>query len=116
MPDPLSSPRWSRRVLSCCTLALVGTAVAACGSGQSGASTPQGLSGTQAGVAANPQYVAEEQAAATVLAPTPGSFLAGKTDVTVLGSTTPGNGDINPYAIWPVTETVGSVKIGRAHV
>ena len=32
--------------------------------------------------------------------------------MTVLGSTTPANGDMNPYAIWPVTETIGSVKAG----
>jgi sugar lactone lactonase YvrE len=50
--------------------------------------------------------------AATVLAPAPGSFLAGKTTVTILGSTTPANGDVNPYAVWPVTETVGSLKAG----
>jgi sugar lactone lactonase YvrE len=30
----------------------------------------------------------------------------------LLGSTTPVNGDINPYAIWPVTQTIGSVKAG----
>ncbi|MBC3840067.1 hypothetical protein GXW82_07305 [Streptacidiphilus sp. 4-A2] len=47
-----------------------------------------------------------------MLQPASGSFLAGKTDETVVGSTTPPNGDINPYAIWPVTRTVGSVAAG----
>jgi hypothetical protein len=113
MRDTPSSPRWSRKILTACTLAVVGASVAACSSGHSGSSsTPQGLSGTQAGVAAGSQYAAEDAAAATALAPAPGSFLAGKTNVTVLGSTTPTNGDINPYAIWPVTKTIGSVTAG----
>jgi hypothetical protein len=106
------SSRWSRRVLTASVLAVVGSVVAACGSSQSPSSTPQGLTGTQAGVAAGSQYAAEDAAAATALAPAAGSFLAGKANVTVLGSTTPGNGDENPYAIWPVTETVGSVSTG----
>jgi SMP-30/Gluconolactonase/LRE-like region len=87
-------------------------AAAACGSsGSSGSSVPQGLSGTEAGSGAN-QISAADAAAATTLTPTSGSFLAGKSTITVLGSTTPTNGDENPYAIWPVAETVGSVKTG----
>jgi len=116
MRAPLPSPRWSRIVLAAATLTVVGAGVTACGSsgssGQAGSGTPQGLSGTQAGVAAGSQFAAEDAAAATALAPAPGSFLAGKTNETVLGSTTPNNGDLNPYAIWPVTETVGSVTSG----
>jgi hypothetical protein len=106
------SSRWSRRMLTASVLAVVGSVVAACGSSQSASSAPQGLTGTQAGVVAGSQYAAEDAAAATALAPAAGSFLAGKTNVTVLGSTTPANGDENPYAIWPVTETVGSVSTG----
>jgi hypothetical protein len=85
--------------------------VAGCGSGASPA-VPQGLSGSVAGVPGNSQYAAENAAAATVLTPAAGSFLAGRTTVTTLGSTTPVNGDINPYAIWPVTTTAGSVSAG----
>ena len=83
--------------------------VAACGSGSQ---EPQGLTGQQAGEYASSQYTTEDRQAATTLAPEPGSFLAGKTTVTLLASTTPANGDVNPYAIWPVTQTVGSVKVG----
>jgi hypothetical protein len=64
------------------------------------------------GTQANSQYAAEDAAAATVLAPSARSFLDGKVTVTPLGSTTPVNGDINPYAIWPVTQTIGSVSKG----
>jgi hypothetical protein len=60
----------------------------------------------------NSQYSVEDRAAATLLKPAPGSFLAGKNTVTLLASTTPANGDVNPYAIWPVTQTVGSVTAG----
>ena len=85
--------------------------IAACGSG-SGPATPQGLNGTEEGASGNSQYGAENASAASSLPPAAGSFLAGKTTLTVLGSTTPANGDINPYAIWPVTKTVGSVRAG----
>jgi hypothetical protein len=95
---------------ACVVMAAVCGGVTACGSG--GQAVPAGLSGTEAGVPANSRYAAEDAAAATVLRPLPGSFLRGKTTVTPLGSTTPVNGDINPYAIWPVTETVGAVTKG----
>jgi hypothetical protein len=85
------------------------TALAACGSVPA---APAGLNGTVAGGAGNSAYQEENAAAATVLEPAPGSFLAGKTTVTMLGLTTPNNGDLNPYAIWPVTRSVGSVKAG----
>jgi len=113
MRAPMSSPRWPRSVFAAVAVVAIGAVVTACGSsGQTGSSTPQGLSGTQAGVAAGSQYAAEDAAAATTLTPAPGSFLADKNTATVLGSTTPANGDLNPYAIWPVTETVGSVTAG----
>jgi hypothetical protein len=102
----------SRRLVPAAVLAaLACVGAAACSSGGSSA-TPGGLSGTEAGVAGNSQYTAENAAAATSLTPSAGAFLKGKSTVTVLGSTTPVNGDINPYAIWPVTETIGSVKTG----
>jgi hypothetical protein len=107
-------PRWSRRrasVAGACALA-AGLAVAGCSSASSGTAVPQGLSGGEASQSAGGQYASEQAAAATVLAPAAGSFLAGKTTVSVLGSTTPANGDINPYAIWPVTTTAGSVSAG----
>jgi hypothetical protein len=92
-------------------VATAGLMGVACGSG-SGTQVPQGLSGRQAGAYVNSQYSVEDREAAEVLTPEPGSFLAGKTTVTLLGSTTPANGDENPYAIWPVTQTVGSVTAG----
>jgi hypothetical protein len=64
------------------------------------------------GASGNTKYAAENAAASTSLAPAAGSFLAGKTTVSLLGSTTPVNGDINPYAIWPVTRTIGTVQAG----
>jgi ribosomal protein L24E len=94
-------------------LALASVAAAAgCSSGSGGAAVPQGLTGQQAAGYINSQVTIADKEAATVLKPAPGSFLAGKTTVTVLGSTTPANGDVNPYAIWPVTRTVGTVKAG----
>ena len=109
----------SRRTRALRLIAVVGApvlaAAAACSSSgtssASGSSVPQGLTGTEAGAGAN-QISAADAAAATSLSPATGSFLAGKSTVTVLGSTTPANGDENPYAIWPVTENVGSVKTG----
>jgi hypothetical protein len=110
MRVPASWPWWPVAI-GALVLAAAGLGMAACGSG-SGQGTPQGLNGTEVGASASSQYAAENAAAASSLAPAAGSFLAGKTTVTVLGSTTPANGDINPYAIWPVTETVGSVRAG----
>ena len=84
----------------------------ACGASGSGAGEPEGLSGNQAGAFVNSQYSVEDREASTLLKPEQGSFLAGKSTVSLLSSTTPSNGDVNPYAIWPVTETVGSVTAG----
>jgi len=98
-------------VAGVCALAAGLVAVAGCGSTGSTA-VPPGLSGGEATQSAGGQYNAEQAAAATVLKPAAGSFLAGKGTVTLLGSTTPSNGDINPYAIWPVTVTAGSVSAG----
>jgi hypothetical protein len=92
--------------------AVLAAGVVACGSDGSSVQKPEGLSGDQAGSYVNSQYTVEDQAAATLLKPEPGSFLADKTTVTLVNSTTPLNGDVNPYAIWPVTETVGSVTAG----
>jgi len=107
----LASLPWRPAAIVAPALAAICLGIAACGSG-SGPATPQGLNGTEVGGSGNSQYAAENAAAARSLAPAAGSFLAGKTTVTVLGSTTPADGDINPYAIWPVTRTVGSVRAG----
>jgi hypothetical protein len=109
--SPSKFLRRPRAAATCAVMAVVCCGAAACGSASSQA-VPAGLSGTEAGVPANSQYAAEDAAASTTLNPAPGSFLRGKTTVTPLGSTTPINGDINPYAIWPVTQTVGSVAKG----
>src|SRR3984893_4803056 len=58
------------------------------------------------------QFSDADAAARTTLTPAPGSFLQGKTTVTMLASTTPDNGDVNPYAIWPVTADMGSLHAG----
>ncbi len=58
------------------------------------------------------QFTQADRDAATSLTPAPGSFLAGKTQVSELASTTPANGDVNPYAIWVVQRTVGTVSAG----
>jgi hypothetical protein len=111
---PPRSPRL-RTALAVPVLVALGLTTAACGSGGSGGSgpgAPAGLGGTQVGAPANQQYTAEEKAAEAVLQPAAGSFLAGKATESVLGSTTPPNGDINPYAIWPVARTIGSVTAG----
>jgi hypothetical protein len=92
-------------------LLVAGLAVAGCGSAGSTA-VPPGLTGGEATQSAGGQYNTEQAAASTVLKPAAGSFLAGKATVSLLGSTTPANGDINPYAIWPVTVTAGSVSAG----
>jgi hypothetical protein len=110
MRVPASLP-WRPAALTAAVLAASCLGMAACGSG-SGPATPQGLNGTEVGGSGSSQYGAENASAASSLPPAAGSFLAGKTTLTVLGSTTPANGDINPYAIWPVTQTVGSVRAG----
>ncbi len=102
---------WRSGSAAAVALAAACLGVAGCGSG-SGSATPQGLKGTEVGTSANSAYAAENAAAGTSLTPAAGSFLAGKTTVSVLGSTTPVNGDVNPYAIWPVTQTVGTVQAG----
>jgi hypothetical protein len=107
---PSKFPWRSRAAAACAVTAAVCGGLAACSSASS--AVPAGLSGTETGVSSNSVYAAEDAAAATSLTPAPGSFLKGKSTVTPLGSTTPVNGDINPYAIWPVTETVGSVAKG----
>ena len=107
----LASLPWRPAAIVTPVLAAICLGIAGCGPG-SGPATPQGLNGTEVGASGNSQYAAENAAAASSLPPAAGSFLTGKATVTVLGSTTPANGDINPYAIWPVTQTVGSVRAG----
>lgn len=100
-----------RKSLAFLAIGAAATVTAGCGSSSS-SSVPQGLTGQQAQGYVNSQISNEDRSAASVLTPQPGSFLHGKTTVSVLGSTTPSNGDENPYAVWPVTRTVGSVKSG----
>ncbi len=96
-------------------LALAGVVAAGCSSGTSGASggaNPKSLSIQQASAYAKSQFTAQDRQAATVLAPQAGSFLAGKTTVTILGSTATANGETVPHGIWPVTRTIGTVTAG----
>jgi hypothetical protein len=103
----------SRAVVAALAAVALAASLAACGGSR--ARTPRhgpaGLSGKST-ADASAQYSSEEAQAAHGLPAKPGSFLAGKHTVTLLGSTTPANGDINPYAIWPVTERVGSLRAG----
>jgi hypothetical protein len=111
MLSPATFPRRLSLAGACAMTAAVCGGLTACGSAGS-QSVPAGLSGTNVSGQANPTFAAENAAAKTSLKPSPGSFLWGKTTVTLIGSTTPVNGDINPYAIWPVTRTTGSVTKG----
>src|SRR5580700_2552255 len=58
------------------------------------------------------QFSGSDVAAAHGVAPAPGSFLAGKFTVTNLGSTTPSNGDENPYALLVAPVTAGTIHQG----
>jgi hypothetical protein len=78
---------------------------AACGSSDK-PKDPAGLAPT------SQAQSADEAAAASSLDPEPGSFLHGKTTVTTLASTTPSNGDVNPYAVLPVVHPGGSLSLG----
>lgn len=109
MPSHLPVPGHRIRIAG--AAALAGLAIAAL-AGCSSSSQPAGISGQQAQQLNSSQYTTAEKQAALVLKPASGSFLAGKTTVTRIGSTTPKNGDVNPYAIWPVTKTIGSVTSG----
>jgi hypothetical protein len=86
-------------------LALATAGAAACGSPEH-AQSPAGLATTSQ--AQSPG----ELSAASTLDPKPGSFLYGKTTVETVASTTPANGDVNPYAVLPVAHTAGSLTPG----
>lgn len=73
---------------------------------------PAGLETKDAQALNASQFSDAGTAARTTLAPQPGSFLAGKKSVTTVASTTPDNGDVNPYAVWPVTTNVGTLRAG----
>lgn len=91
---------------------LTGIALSGCGH-DSKSATPAGLDTKDAQALNDKQFSGDQDAAARqVLNPQPGSFLAGKTSVSTIGSTTPDNGDVNPYAIWPVTANIGSLRAG----
>lgn len=100
------------RYLRACALPLLAATTLIALSACAQASSPAGLSGKQASQLNSSQYSAADRAAATPLKPQAGSFLAGKTTITRLASTTPENGDLNPYAVWPVTLTSGTLTAG----
>ncbi|MBV9141559.1 MAG: hypothetical protein JO115_11675 [Pseudonocardiales bacterium] len=83
--------------------------VAACNSSSDNSSA---VGPSQADAYVARQFSQADRDAATSLTPAPGSFLAGKTQVAELASTTPGNGDVNPYAIWVVQRTMGAASAG----
>jgi hypothetical protein len=91
---------------------LTGIALSGCGH-DTDAATPAGLDTKDAQARNDKQFSGDKDfAARQALNPQPGSFLAGKGSVTTVGSTTPDNGDVNPYAVWPVTANVGSLHPG----
>ena len=81
-------------------------------SGNSSPHTPAGIDPKEAQSLNSAQFSEADAAARSTLTPAAGSFLQGKTTVTMLALTTPDNGDINPYAIWPVTADMGSLHTG----
>jgi hypothetical protein len=106
----------ARRVRSTAGTALAAAAAVlaaatACSSG-SPSHTPAGLDPKDAQSLNSAQFSGAGAAARTTLTPAPGSFLQGKTTVTTVALTTPDNGDVNPYAIWPVTADMGSLHAG----
>lgn len=96
----------SRAVATVALAAAAAVALSACS-----ASSPAGLAGSSK-PDAHSAVSAADRAADSVLAPAAGSFLDGKTTVTRLASTTPANGDVNPYAVWPATVTAGLITAG----
>lgn len=94
------------RALGFAMLTVAVVAVAACGAKPKEAQTPAGIATT------SPAASADEQSASSTLPPQPGSFLSGKTTVATLASTTPANGDVNPYAVLAVTRAVGPLAAG----
>jgi hypothetical protein len=108
MPSPTAPLRRLPKLCGVTAIAMAAVfAFAGCSS-----SAPAGLSGKQASQLNSKQYSTADREAASTLKPASGSFLDGKTTVTRLGATTPANGDVNPYALWPVTISVGSVTAG----
>jgi hypothetical protein len=94
------------------TAAIVAATVAGCGSSKTPPASPAGVDTSAAQAINGQQFAAGDGAARATMAPAPGSFLAGKTKVSTLSPTTPDNGDVNPYAIWPVTADMGSLHTG----
>ena len=92
-------------------LAAIGAALTGCSS-NSASHAPAGIDPKEAQSLNSAQFSDADAAARTTLAPAAGSFLQGKTTVTMIASTTPDNGDVNPYAIWPVTADMGSLHAG----
>ncbi|MDR3660894.1 MAG: hypothetical protein P4L86_10970 [Mycobacterium sp.] len=90
---------------------VAGMLVTGCGH-QAGPTTPAGLETKDAQALNAGQFSEADAAARTALPAQAGSFLAGKTSVSTIAATTPENGDVNPYAIWPVTANVGSLHAG----
>lgn len=99
--------RTATRAGTAALMLVAGMSAAACGSSSS--STSQAPSGIATSASAGQGPAA---AAATTLTPQAGTFLAGKTTATTLASTTPANGDVNPYAIITVAHTIGSLTQG----
>src|SRR5271163_561268 len=80
--------RWSRGAVTGMGLLVAGATVAACSSGGASPAQPQGLNG-----GASAQFSSEDKQADSVLTPQSGAFLAGKTNETLVGPTTPTSGD-----------------------
>ena len=83
-------------------LAIAGVALtlAGCGSSSSSSSSSSTTAAASASTAAAP-------------APSPGPFLSKFTSVSMVASTVPANGDINPYGIATVPTSVGKLQAGQ---
>jgi hypothetical protein len=109
-PSRGTSVSWIR-ALAAAVAAVSAVTASGCSTG-SKSDNPAGIDTKNAQSTSASQVSAADAAARTTLTPAPGSFLAGKTAVTTVASTTPDNGDVNPYAIWPVTADMGSLHAG----
>ena len=99
------------RALTAAVAAASAAIASGCGSG-SKSDAPAGIDTKDAQSISALQMSAADAEARITLTPAPGSFLVGKTTVMTVASTTPDNGDVNPYAIWPVTADMGSLHAG----
>jgi len=87
---------------------VIAAVLAACSGGGSSSS----LTTAEAKQYATKQFTPQDVAAADILTPAAGSFLAGKHTVTNVASTTPSNGDESPYGLVVAPVSAGTIHKG----